>query len=92
MEQTRRQRDLQLRPSNTPSDVMRLTPCLTIGQHHGGGKANRILFRGFEWGGEVGSKTRLFDRLDVTLSYCFDGGPEGSEAGRFRACPERRQE
>jgi outer membrane cobalamin receptor len=47
-EQTRWQRDLQLRPSNTPSDVMRLTPSLTIGQHHGGGKADQILFRGFD--------------------------------------------
>ena len=47
-EQTRWQRDLQLRPSNTPSDVMRLTPGLTIGQHHGGGKADQILFRGFD--------------------------------------------
>ncbi len=26
----------------------------------------------FRWGGEVVSKTRLFDRLDVTLSYSFD--------------------
>ena len=47
-EQTRWQRDLQLRPSNTPSDVMRLTPSLTIGQHHGGGKADQVLFRGFD--------------------------------------------
>jgi outer membrane receptor for Fe3+-dicitrate len=47
-EQTRWQRDLELRPSNTPSDVMRLTPGLMIGQHHGGGKADQILFRGFD--------------------------------------------
>ncbi|MGH7808995.1 MAG: TonB-dependent receptor [Candidatus Binatia bacterium] len=47
-EQTRWQRDLELRPSNTPSDVMRLTPGLLIGQHHGGGKADQILFRGFD--------------------------------------------
>jgi TonB-dependent Receptor Plug Domain len=47
-EQTRWQRDLELRPSNTPSDVMRLTPGLIIGQHHGGGKADQILFRGFD--------------------------------------------
>jgi len=43
-EQTRWQRDLQLRPSNTPSDVMRLTPGLTIGQHHGGGKRTGFYF------------------------------------------------
>jgi outer membrane receptor protein involved in Fe transport len=47
-EQIRWQRDLELRPSNTPSDVMRLTPGLIIGQHHGGGKADQILFRGFD--------------------------------------------
>ena len=27
---------------------MRLTPGLTIGQHHGGGKGDQILFRGFD--------------------------------------------
>ena len=47
-EQTHWQKDLELRPSNTPSDVMRLTPGLIIGQHHGGGKADQILFRGFD--------------------------------------------
>lgn len=47
-EQTRWQKDLELRPSNTPSDVLRLIPGLIIGQHHGGGKADQILFRGFD--------------------------------------------
>jgi outer membrane receptor protein involved in Fe transport len=47
-EQTRWQKDLELRPTNTPSDVMRLTPGLIIGQHHGGGKSDQILFRGFD--------------------------------------------
>jgi outer membrane receptor protein involved in Fe transport len=47
-EQTHWQRDLELRPTNTPSDVMRLTPGLIIGQHHGGGKGDQILFRGFD--------------------------------------------
>jgi len=47
-EETRWERDLELRPSNTPSDVLRLTPGLIIGQHHGGGKADEILFRGFD--------------------------------------------
>jgi hypothetical protein len=47
-EQTRWSKDLELRPSNTPSDVMRLVPSLIIGQHHGGGKADQILFRGFD--------------------------------------------
>ena len=47
-EQTRWARDLELRPSNTPSAVLRLTPGLIIGQHHGGGKSDQILFRGFD--------------------------------------------
>ena len=47
-EQTRWARDLELRPSNAPSDVLRLAPGLIIGQHHGGGKADQILFRGFD--------------------------------------------
>jgi hypothetical protein len=47
-EQTRWAKDLELRPSNTPSDVLRLTPGLIIGQHHGGGKADQLLFRGFD--------------------------------------------
>jgi outer membrane receptor protein involved in Fe transport len=47
-EQTRTAKDLELRPSSTPSDVMRLVPGLIIGQHHGGGKADQILFRGFD--------------------------------------------
>jgi hypothetical protein len=47
-EQTRWSKDLELRPSTTPSDVMRLVPGLIIGQHHGGGKADQILFRGFD--------------------------------------------
>jgi outer membrane cobalamin receptor len=47
-EQTRWAKDLELRPTNTPSDVLRLTPGLIIGQHHGGGKGDQILFRGFD--------------------------------------------
>ncbi|HWO40655.1 MAG TPA: TonB-dependent receptor plug domain-containing protein [Candidatus Eisenbacteria bacterium] len=47
-EQTRWARDLELRPSNTPTDVLELVPGLVIGQHHGGGKADQILFRGFD--------------------------------------------
>jgi outer membrane receptor protein involved in Fe transport len=47
-EQTRWAKDLELRPLDTPSDVLRLTPGLIIGQHHGGGKADQILFRGFD--------------------------------------------
>lgn len=47
-EQTRWSRDLELRPTNTPSDVMRLVPGLIISQHHGGGKGDQILFRGFD--------------------------------------------
>ena len=48
-EQTRWARDLELRPSNTPSDVLQLTPGLLIGQHHGGGKADQILISRFRF-------------------------------------------
>jgi outer membrane receptor protein involved in Fe transport len=47
-EQTRWARDLELRPANTPTDVLRLVSGLVLGQHHGGGKADQILFRGFD--------------------------------------------
>ena len=47
-ERTRWARDLELRPTNTPTDVLRLVPGLVLGQHHGGGKADQILFRGFD--------------------------------------------
>ena len=46
-------------------------------------QADRILFRGFEWGGEVVSKARLFDRLDVTLSYRFNDEVEAVKQVRF---------
>jgi outer membrane receptor protein involved in Fe transport len=47
-EHTRSAKDLELRPTDTPADVLRLTPGMVIGQHHGGGKADQILFRGFD--------------------------------------------
>jgi outer membrane receptor protein involved in Fe transport len=47
-EQTLWARDLELRPLTTPTDVLRLVPGLVLGQHHGGGKADQILFRGFD--------------------------------------------
>jgi hypothetical protein len=43
-EQSRWAKDLELRPTNTPSDVLRLRPGLIISQHHGGGKGDQILF------------------------------------------------
>lgn len=47
-EQTVRQKDLELRPSSTPSDILRLVPGLFIAQHAGGGKADQIFLRGFD--------------------------------------------
>src|SRR5918995_6183149 len=47
-EQTRWASDLELRPLTTPTDVLRLVPGLVLGQHHGGGKADQILFRVFD--------------------------------------------
>jgi outer membrane receptor protein involved in Fe transport len=65
-EQTRWARDLELRPSSTPTDVLRLTPGLVIGQHHGGGKADQILFRGFD--SDHGSDFAVFiDGIPVNM-------------------------
>ncbi|MGE5215413.1 MAG: TonB-dependent receptor plug domain-containing protein [Chloroflexota bacterium] len=47
-EQTRWAKNLELRPSNSPSDVLRMTPDLVISRQHGSGKADQILFRGFD--------------------------------------------
>ena len=40
--------DLNLRPVNSSQDLMRLVPGLFLGQHHGGGIAEHIFFRGFD--------------------------------------------
>lgn len=40
--------DLNLRPVNSAQDLMRLVPGLFLGQHHGGGIAEHIFFRGFD--------------------------------------------
>jgi outer membrane receptor protein involved in Fe transport len=47
-EQTLRQKDFELRPTTTPSDILRLVPGLFISQHQGGGKADQIFLRGFD--------------------------------------------
>ncbi|HEX9263660.1 MAG TPA: TonB-dependent receptor plug domain-containing protein [Candidatus Binatia bacterium] len=47
-EQTLRQKDFELRPTTTPSDILRLVPGLFIAQHQGGGKADQIFLRGFD--------------------------------------------
>ncbi|MBA3664821.1 MAG: TonB-dependent receptor [Bacteroidetes bacterium] len=40
--------DLQLRPTNSAQDLLRLVPGLFIAQHAGGGKAEQIFLRGFD--------------------------------------------
>ena len=40
--------DLNLRPFNSSQDLMRLVPGLFLGEHHGGGIAEHIFFRGFD--------------------------------------------
>ena len=40
--------DLNLRPVNSAQDLMRLVPGLFLGEHHGGGIAEHIFFRGFD--------------------------------------------
>lgn len=47
-EQTVRQKDFELRPTTTPSDILRIVPGLFIAQHQGGGKADQIFLRGFD--------------------------------------------
>ena len=40
--------DIQLRPTNTSQDILRIVPGLFIAQHAGGGKAEQIFLRGFD--------------------------------------------
>ena len=40
--------DLNIRPVNSAQDLMRLVPGLFLGEHHGGGIAEHIFFRGFD--------------------------------------------
>ncbi len=40
--------DLHSRPVNSSQDLMKLVPGLFLGQHHGGGIAEHIFFRGFD--------------------------------------------
>ncbi|MBI4527262.1 MAG: TonB-dependent receptor plug domain-containing protein [Deltaproteobacteria bacterium] len=47
-ERIRTDKDLELRPGSKSGEVMHLAPGLVTGQHHGGGKADQILFRGFD--------------------------------------------
>lgn len=41
-------RELLLRPTRTPGELLEATPGLTVLQHAGGGKANQYLIRGFD--------------------------------------------
>jgi outer membrane receptor for Fe3+-dicitrate len=40
--------DMQLRPTNSAQDLLRLVPGLFIAQHQGGGKAEQLFLRGFD--------------------------------------------
>jgi len=40
--------DMELRPTNSAQDLLRLVPGLFIAQHAGGGKAEQIFLRGFD--------------------------------------------
>ncbi|HXF75355.1 MAG TPA: TonB-dependent receptor [Methylomirabilota bacterium] len=65
-EQTIRQRDFELRPSSTPSDILRLVPGLVIAQHAGGGKADQIFLRGFD--ADHGTDVAIFvDGIPVNM-------------------------
>jgi outer membrane receptor protein involved in Fe transport len=65
-EETIRQRDFELRPTSTPSDILRLVPGLVISQHQGGGKADQIFLRGFD--ADHGTDVAVFiDGIPVNL-------------------------
>ncbi|TAJ96804.1 TonB-dependent receptor, partial [bacterium] len=65
-EQSIRARDFELRPSSTPSDILRLVPGLFIAQHAGGGKADQIFLRGFD--ADHGTDVAIFvDGIPVNM-------------------------
>ena len=65
-EQTVRQKDFELRPTTTPSDILRLVPGLFIAQHQGGGKADQIFLRGFD--ADHGTDVAIFiDGIPVNM-------------------------
>jgi outer membrane receptor protein involved in Fe transport len=65
-EQTIRQKDFELRPTTTPSDILRLVPGLFIAQHQGGGKADQIFLRGFD--ADHGTDVAIFiDGIPVNM-------------------------
>src|SRR4051812_16080847 len=47
-ERTVREKDFELRPTASPSDILRVVPGLVLAQHQGGGKADQIFLRGFD--------------------------------------------
>jgi len=51
-------RELSLRPSRTPGDVLQAVPGLIAVQHAGGGKANQLFLRGFD--ADHGTDVALF--------------------------------
>jgi len=65
-EQTIRAKDFELRPTATPSDVLRTVPGLFIAQHAGGGKADQIFLRGFD--ADHGTDVAIFvDGIPVNM-------------------------
>src|SRR5262245_6608294 len=40
--------DIELRPRNSPNDILRVVPGLVTAQHQGGGKADQLFLRGFD--------------------------------------------
>lgn len=59
--------ELRLRPSQSPSDVLRQIPGLSVVQHAGGGKADQYFLRGFD--ADHGTDVALFvDGIPVNLT------------------------
>jgi outer membrane receptor protein involved in Fe transport len=64
---TVRARDFELQPIDSPGEILRIVPGLVTAQHAGGGKADQILFRGFD--ADHGTDLAIFldDSLPVNM-------------------------
>jgi TonB family protein len=63
---TIRNLDFELRPTNSPNDILRIVPGLLAVQHQGGGKADQLFLRGFD--ADHGTDVGVFvDGIPVNL-------------------------
>jgi TonB family protein len=63
---TVRREDFELRPRNSPNDILRVVPGLVTAQHQGGGKADQLFLRGFD--ADHGTDVAVFvDGIPINL-------------------------